>query len=84
MEWAPDAKLRLDALHRPALKPTKAMLAQNKEEVASRHANGTLANIMKGFRKHPDTSQAAKVGDPSLVNPEMISAKDVVQKLAPS
>lgn len=80
MEWAPDAKLRLDALHRPALKPTKAMLAQNKEEVASRHANGTLANIMKGFRKHPDTSQAAKVGDPSLVNPEMISAKDVVQK----
>jgi len=80
MEWAPDAKLRLDALHRPVLKPTKAMLAQNKEEVASRHANGTLANIMGSFRKHPDTSQAAKVGDPTLINPEVISASGVVQQ----
>ena len=80
MDWAPDAKLRLEALHKPVPKPTKAMLAQNKEEVASRHANGTLANIMGSFRKHPDTSQAAKVGEPSLVNPEMVSASGVVQQ----
>jgi outer membrane protein assembly factor BamD len=79
MDWAPDAKLRLEALHKHVPKPTKAMLAQNKEEVASRHANGTLANIMGSFRKHPDTSQAAKVGDPSLVNPEMVSASGIVQ-----
>src|SRR6185369_14350493 len=30
MEWAPDAKLRLEALKKPVPKPTKAMLAQNK------------------------------------------------------
>jgi len=79
MEWAPDAKLRLEALHKPVPKPTKAMLAQNKEEIASRRENGTLANIMGSFRKHPDTSQAARVGDPSLTNPEVVSASGVVQ-----
>ena len=80
MDWAPDAKLRLEALHKPVPKPTKAMLAQNKSEIASRHDNGTLAGIMQGFRKHPDTSQAARVGDPSLTNPEMVSASGVVQQ----
>jgi hypothetical protein len=55
------------------------MLALNREEVASRHANGTMANIMGSFRKRPDTSQAAKVGDPSLVNPEVVSASGFVQ-----
>lgn len=80
MDWAADAKLRLEALHQPVPKPTKAMLAQNKEEVASRHANGTMANILGSFRKHPDTSQAAKVGEPSLVNPEVVSASGVVQQ----
>jgi len=80
MEWAPDAKLRLEALHKPVPKPTKAMLAQNKQEIASRKEAGTLANIMGSFRKHPDTSQAARVGDPSLANPEMVSASGVVQQ----
>jgi hypothetical protein len=39
-----------------------------------------MANIMGSFRKHPDTSQAAKVGEPSLENPEMVSASGVVQQ----
>lgn len=80
MEWAPDAKLRLEALHKPVPKPTKAMLAQNKEEIKSRHDAGTIAGIMSTFRKHPDTSQAAKVGDPPLENPELVSASGVVQQ----
>jgi outer membrane protein assembly factor BamD len=79
MDWAPDAKARLEALHQPVPKPTKAMLAQNKQEISSRRDSGTLTNIMASFRKHPDTSQAAKVGDPSLVNPEMVDAHGIVQ-----
>jgi len=80
MDWAPDAKLRLEALNKPVPKPTKAMLAQNKAEISSRHDSGTMASIMSTFRKHPDTSQASKVGEPTLVNPEMVDAHGIVQR----
>ena len=80
MDWAPDAKARLEALHRPVPKPTKAMLAQNKAEEASRRESSTVAKMKGVFSKHPDTSQAAKMGDPSLVNPEPVSASGVVQQ----
>ncbi len=80
MEWAADAKSRLEALHRTIPKPTRAMLAQNKQEVASRHDSGTMATILSTFRKHPDTSQAAKSGEPPLENPEPVSASGVVQQ----
>ena len=79
MEWAPDAKERLEALHRPVPKPTKAMVAQNKKEEASRRDSGTLAKMMGTFRKHPDVSEAAKVGDPSLTDPQPVSASGLVQ-----
>lgn len=80
MEWAPDANERLAAMHHPVPKPTKAMLAQNKQEEASRRENGTLAQLMRAFRKRPDTSEAAKVGEPSLVDPAPVSAHAVVQE----
>jgi outer membrane protein assembly factor BamD len=80
MSWAPDAKERLEALQRPVPKPTKAALALNKQEMASRHESGTVSQIMSSFRKHPDVSQAARVGDPPLVNPEPTGARDVVQR----
>ena len=79
MEWAPDAKERLEAMHREVPKPTKAMLAQNKKEEASRHESGTLAKMMGSFRRHPDTSEAAKIGDPSLESPPPVSASVLVQ-----
>src|SRR5207253_2682350 len=68
MLWAPDAKERLEALHKPVPKPTKAAYAQNKQEVESRKENGTLASFMESFHKHPDVSQASHVGDPPLVS----------------
>ena len=80
MDWAADAKQRLEALHQPVPKPTKAMLAQNKAEQASRSESSTLAKLKGGFAKHPDTSHAAKMGEPSLVNPEVVSASGVVQE----
>jgi outer membrane protein assembly factor BamD len=80
MDWAADAKLRLEALNKPVPKPTKSMLAQNKAEIASRKEAGTMAMIKGTFSKHPDTSPAARVGEPSLTNPEMVSASGVVQQ----
>jgi hypothetical protein len=37
MDRAVDAKARLEALHQPVPRPTRAALEQNKKEVASRH-----------------------------------------------
>lgn len=82
MAWAGDAKDRLEALHQPLPKVSKAAYAANKKEEDSRKDNGTLAKVMGSFRKHPDTSQAAHVGDPSLVDSPLTSASEVVQQAA--
>ena len=34
---------------------------------------------MGNFQKHPDVSQAARVGEPTLVDPQLVSATSVVQ-----
>ena len=80
MDRAEDAKLRLQALHQPVPKPTKSAVAQNRAEQESRHETGMLKSIMGNFQKHPDTSQAANVGQPTLVDPQMTTASDVVQQ----
>ncbi len=73
-----DAKKRLAALHRPIPTPTPAALAQNKAEEDSRRTSSMISHVMSGFRKHPDVAQATKVGEPTLVEPRGMSAKDVV------
>jgi outer membrane protein assembly factor BamD len=73
-----DAKKRLEALHLPVPRPTKAALAQNKAEEDSRREATTLGKLMSVVKKGPDVSEAAKVGDPTLTDPTPISAKDVV------
>jgi outer membrane protein assembly factor BamD len=80
MERSADAKARLEALHVPVPKPTKAALAQNKAEEESRQESGTVSKVMGNFVKHPDVSQAARVGEPTLVDPEVVSATTVVQE----
>jgi hypothetical protein len=35
---------------------------------------------MGNFEKHPDVAQAARVGEPTLVDPEVVSATSVVQE----
>jgi len=77
-----DAKARLEALHQPVPRPTKTAVAQNKAEEDSRRETGMFGKVMRNFQKHPDVAQATKVGDPTLVDPQMVSAKDVVQKAA--
>ena len=75
-----DAKARLEALHQPIPRPTKAALAQNKAEEDSRREASTVSKVMGNFQKHPDVAQAARVGEPTLVDPQVVSATSVVQE----
>ena len=79
MDRADDAKRRLAALHQPIPRPTRAAVAQNKAEDASRHESTGLQKLMAIVKKGPDVVQAAKVGEPSLVDPTPVSATEVVR-----
>jgi outer membrane protein assembly factor BamD len=80
MNRVEDAKVRLEALHQPVPKPTKTAVALNKAEEDSRRETGMFGKVMRNFQKHPDVAQATKVGDPTLVDPQIVSATEVVQK----
>jgi len=80
MDRRVDAKARLEALHQTIPQPTKAALAQNKAEEESRQEASTVSRVMGTFQKHPDVAQAARVGEPTLVDPEVVSATAVVQE----
>src|SRR2546425_8189802 len=82
MDRAEDAKARLEALHQPVPRPTKTAVAQNKAEEDSRRETGMFGKVLRNFRKHPDVAQATKAGEPTLVDPKMTSASDVVQQAA--
>ena len=80
MARADDAKLRLQALHQPVPRPTKAAVAQNKAEENSRRSDPTITKVVRTFEKNPDMAAATRVGDPTLVDPKETSAKDIVQE----
>ncbi len=80
MEREADAKKRLEALHQPVPRPTKAALAQNRAEEESRHEDSTLDALMNVLKKGPDVTQAAKVGEPALVDPTPISANQLINE----
>jgi outer membrane protein assembly factor BamD len=84
MDRAEDAKKRLEALHEPVPRPTKAAVAQNKAEIDSRRQATMMQKAMLFIKKGPDVSQAATVGDPPLVDPEPISATRIQQEEARS
>src|ERR1700694_5155326 len=58
MARADDAKLRLQALHQPVPRPTKAAVAQNKAEENSRRADPTFTKVVRTFEKNPDMTAA--------------------------
>jgi outer membrane protein assembly factor BamD len=80
MDRADDAKARLIALKQPVPRPTKAMLAQNKAEEASRREQTTVGTVMSAFSRHPDVTATARVGDPPLQDQDLISAKNLVEQ----
>jgi outer membrane protein assembly factor BamD len=80
MDRADDAKARLLALHQPVPRPTKAAVAQNKAEEDSRREPSAFSKVVRSFDKHPSVAQAAKVGEPTLVDPTPVSASQVMQQ----
>jgi len=79
MDRADDARKRLTALHQPVPRPTKAAVAQNKAEMASRSEASLTKRMMGLIKKGPDVAKAAKVGEPTLVEPEPVAATAVVR-----
>ncbi len=82
MDRALDAKARLEALKQPVPRPTRAMLEQNKKEVASRQESGMMSTMLANFAKHPDVGKASHVGEPTMVDPAPTNPGDVVRKVA--
>jgi outer membrane protein assembly factor BamD len=80
MDRAKDARARLEAMHRPVPKATPEAIAQNKQEEESRRESGHFSRLMSSFRRHPDVSQASKIGEPTLVPPKETSATDVARE----
>jgi len=80
MTRALDAKARLEALHEPVPHPTMAAVEQNRAEEASRSDPTWMQDLKDGFSHHPDTSSAAKVGEPTLVDPKPVSATQVIRE----
>jgi outer membrane protein assembly factor BamD len=82
MDRALDAKARLEALHQPVPRPTRAALDNNKKEIASRQEEGIISNMLGTFAKGPDVSKSSRVGEPPLVDPEPVTATKVVQQMS--
>ncbi len=80
MDRSDDAKKRLAALHQPIPRPTKAAVAQNRAELASRTESTTVQKLMGLVKKGPDVAQAARVGEPNLVELTPVAAKDVLNQ----
>jgi outer membrane protein assembly factor BamD len=82
MDRADDAKKRLEALHEPVPRATKAAVARNKAEIESRGQATMMQRAMGLIKKGPDVSGAPTVGEPNLVETEPISAPDIQRQEA--
>src|SRR6202050_1728286 len=69
MDRGGDAKKRLGTPPQPIPRPTKAAVAQNRAEEESRRESTPLDLALSLVKKGPNVDLAAKVGDPTLVDP---------------
>jgi len=81
MDRALDAKARLEALHQPVPRPTRAALELNKKEEASRHEASMASSMLGTFEKHPDVAKASHVGEPTMVDPAPVNPTEIVHKM---
>ena len=81
MDRAVDAQTRLVALHQPVPRPTRAALENSKKEEASRQQTGMLTKGLGTFEKSPDVSRAARVGEPTMQDPEPVTPMGVMKEL---
>jgi outer membrane protein assembly factor BamD len=82
MDREEDAKKRLALLHQPIPRPTKAAVAQNRREEESRREATGMERLMSVVKKGPDVSQAAKAGEPPLVDPTPVAANQASTETA--
>jgi len=82
MDRSDDAKKRLEAMHQPVPRPTKAAVAQNKAEDESRRESTAVQKLMSVVKKGPDVASASRVGEPNLVETTPLAARDVVRSEA--
>lgn len=77
---ADEARARLRAMDLAVPTPTQEAIALNEKEIKARGEGlGTMGRIMINFHKHPDMSQAPKIGDPTLVDPKETDAVAIIK-----
>ena len=81
MDRALDAKARLEALHQPVPRPTRAALELNKKEEASRRETSALSSVMGTFEKGPDVAHTTRMGEPTMVDPAPVNPTEIVHKM---
>jgi len=81
MPFYQDARKRLVAINRPVPTPTPEAIAQNKKEQASRVLSTRYDRFVNNMQKRPDTSTAAKFGEPTLVDPKDTDAPRLVREI---
>ena len=77
---ADKARERLQALKLPVPTPTPEAIAENKAEEESRGHLGKVGKLMLNLHRGPDVATAAKVGDPTLTDPEQTGAPEIVKQ----
>ncbi|PYY24759.1 MAG: outer membrane protein assembly factor BamD [Acidobacteria bacterium] len=78
---ADEAKSRLKELGLPVPTPTPEAIAQYKAEEQSRSELGRFRTMMSTFHKAPDDlARAAKVGEPTLIEPQQTSAPQLIHE----
>src|SRR5205814_532194 len=76
-----EAKQRLKELGLPVPTPTPEAIAQYKAEEQSRSELGRFRTMMSTFHKAPDDlARAAKVGEPTLIEPQQTSAPQLIHE----
>lgn len=82
MHRVDDAKKELAALNAPIPVPTPEALAQSKAEEESRRNVSMMQDLMGNFKRNPViVRRAARVGEPSMQDEEVVSAPAMVKDL---
>ena len=76
-----DARKRLAAMKRPVPTPTPEAIAQNKKELSSRVASTRYDRFINNMEKRPDTTAAARFGEPTMVDPKETDAPKLVREI---
>ncbi len=78
---AKSATAHLKEMERPVPTPTPEAIAQNKAEQQGREELGRFSRMTQNLHKHPDMTAAAKIGEPTMVDPAQTGAPALVKNV---